>query len=174
MLNVQWPYRMFLKSLHLGLTLDVGCGIGRNLKNIGSNAVGVDTDETAVRIARERGFVAFTVPEFEKSEWARDGLFDSLLFAHVLEHLEKDVGSDIIKYYLRFLRKQGKVVLIVPQERGFKTDYTHKVFMDFTDLSEMFEIYKLKIIRKCSFPFPRFTGRFFKYNESIVIGQNIS
>lgn len=174
LLNLQWPYRLFLRTLHLGLTLDVGCGVGRNLKNLGSNTVGVDIDEAAVRIARNRGFVAYTVPDFEKSKWAREGSFDSLLFAHVLEHMRKDEARETIRFYLKYLRKQGRIVMIVPQERGFKADSTHKVFLDFTDLCEILEFVGIKAIHKCSFPFPRFTGKIFKYNESIVIGYNKS
>jgi SAM-dependent methyltransferase len=171
LLNVQWPYRMFLKSLHLGLTLDIGCGIGRNLKNLGSNVVGIDTDENAVRIARDRGFEALTVKEFERSKWARDGLFNSLLFSHVLEHMRRDTAEETVKYYLPFLRKQGNVVLVAPQERGFKSDPTHLTFMDFGQLVEIMVSLDVDIVRTCSFPFPRFTGRFFKYNEFVVIGR---
>jgi 2-polyprenyl-3-methyl-5-hydroxy-6-metoxy-1,4-benzoquinol methylase len=174
LLNVQWPYRAFLKSLHLGLTLDVGCGVGRNLKNLGSNVVGVDTDETAIRIAKERGFDAFTVPDFERSKWAREGLFDSLLFSHVLEHMEREAATETVKFYLPFLRKQGKVVLITPQERGFKADPTHKTFMRFADLVEIFEALKLTVERKHAFPFPHFAGRFFTYNEFVVTGRKLS
>jgi len=164
---------VFLASLDLGLTLDIGCGIGRNLKNI-CRVVGVDINNRAVQIAKENGLDAYTLQDFQESKWAREGLFDSLLFSHVLEHMDKNAAKETVKFYLPFLRKQGSVVLIAPQERGYRSDLAHLTFMDFEQLVEMLASLKVGIVRTCSFPFPRVTGRFFKYNEFVVIGRKCS
>jgi len=53
-LNVQAPYQWNLRRQQLGRTLDVGCGIGRNLETLAPGSVGVDHNEAAVQVARER------------------------------------------------------------------------------------------------------------------------
>ena len=169
LLNVQWPYRAFLRSLGLGLTLDVGCGVGRNLKTLGDKGVGVDPNETAVRLARQQGCQAFTPEDFRRSEWAVEGRFDSLLCAHVLEHLKRPDAIETLATWLPFLKPQGRLVLIVPQEKGFQADRTHLTFLDGEDLAQICESLQVRVVRKCSFPFPRFMGRFFTYNESVVL-----
>ncbi|MCP4245603.1 MAG: methyltransferase type 11, partial [bacterium] len=67
-LNVQAPYRWNLRRLGLGFTLDVGCGIGRNL--LALDGVGVDHNATAVAAARGRGLTAHTAEEFPATEFA--------------------------------------------------------------------------------------------------------
>ena len=48
--DVQAPYRRNLRKLDLGRTLDVGCGLGRNLMNL-ENGVGVDHNDDAGEFA---------------------------------------------------------------------------------------------------------------------------
>ncbi len=67
-LNVQAPYQWNLRRQQLGRTLDVGCGIGRNLETLAEGSVGVDHNASAVQVARERGVIALTVEEWEQSE----------------------------------------------------------------------------------------------------------
>jgi 2-polyprenyl-3-methyl-5-hydroxy-6-metoxy-1,4-benzoquinol methylase len=174
LLNVQWPYRAFLRSLDPGLTLDVGCGVGRNLETLGSQGVGVDTNETAVRLARQRGFRAFTVADFRESEWAREGSFDSLLFAHVLEHMTQAQATGVIKQWLPFLREQGRLILITPQEKGLAADATHVELMDFEVLGRLVKSVGATLVSTRSFPFPRCAGRFFKYNEFVVVARKMA
>jgi len=174
LLNVQWPYRVFLRSLDLGLTLDVGCGVGRNLKTLGCNGVGVDTNETAVGLARQQGFQAFTTEDFRKSKWATKGGFDSLLFAHVFEHMTRSEATETLRLWLPYLKIGGSTVLITPQEKGFKSDPTHVTFMDFDDLGVILQALKISVVGKYSFPFPRFAGRLFTYNEFVILGTKDS
>ena len=60
LLDVQAPYRWNLRRLGLGFTLDVGCGIGRNLLHLDRRGVGVDHNVASVEIARGRGCTAYT------------------------------------------------------------------------------------------------------------------
>src|SRR5664279_6607506 len=84
-LNVQAPYRWNVRSLRLGRTLDIGCGIGRNLHFLGASSVGVDHNADSVALARERGLEAYSTEEFAVSAPSPES-FDSLLVAHVVEH----------------------------------------------------------------------------------------
>lgn len=171
LLPTQAPYRWNLKRLQLGRVLDVGCGVGRNLQNCDPGSVGVDHNETSVATARARGLIAYTADEFEAdAELSRPGAFDSMLVAHVLEHLDLETCEQLLKSYLPSIRSGGKVVLITPQEAGYKSDPTHVRFVDFEGLRSYAERAGLKVDRSYSFPLPEAAGKVFKYNEYILVG----
>lgn len=167
--DVQAPYRWNLRRLGLGRTLDVGCGLGRNLKNLGEDAVGVDHNKQSVEHARSLGLTAFTVDEFEKSEHCASDRFDSLLLAHVLEHMPYDDMVSIMEQYLQYVRPSGKVVVICPQESGYRTDPTHIQWVDFEVIERLMDDVGLRPERQFSFPFARPVGKVFPYNEFCVV-----
>jgi 2-polyprenyl-3-methyl-5-hydroxy-6-metoxy-1,4-benzoquinol methylase len=178
LLDVQAPYRWHLRRLRLGRTLEIGCGIGRNLAHLtdGRNPapVGVDHNPTSVGLARERGFEAWTDTDFlggRAGAAATPGSFDALLAAHLVEHLPEEAGREVLGRYLPFLRPGGRVVLITPQEKGFPTDPTHVRFCGFAELSRLAGDLGLTVLRQYSFPFPRPAGRVFTYNEFVVIAR---
>lgn len=161
----QLPYRWNLRRLKLGRTLDVGCGIGRNLVAI--DGVGIDHNATSVAIACSGGLTAFTPQNFH----AEPASFDSLLFAHVLEHMAGKEAKKLIEQYLVYLKPGGKVVFLTPQEVGYRSDLTHVEFMDFAALRNLAVSLGLTVDRAYSFPFPRWAGRLFKYNEFVVTAR---
>lgn len=168
-LDVQAPYRWNLRRLDLGFTLDVGCGIGRNLVHLDRNGVGVDHNEHSVALARRRGCTAYTPEAFRASAEARPARFDSMLVAHVLEHMTLDEAKQLVGEYLGSVRPGGKVVLIAPQEAGYRSDPTHVEFMGFEALGEILGSHGLGHRRSYSFPFPRFAGAFFVHNEFVCV-----
>ena len=170
-LDVQAPYRFNLRRLALGRTLDVGCGIGRNLAHLGGNGVGIDHNASAVEGARRRGLTAFVPEEFVASEEAREASFDALLCAHVVEHMRLDEAIALIGSHLRYVRPGGRVVLIAPQDAGFRADPTHVEFMEFAKLHSLLEAHGVAPERSYSFPFPRFVGHLFPHNEFVVVGR---
>ena len=171
LLNVQAPYRWNLRRLHLGRTLDVGCGIGRNLLNLGPDSVGVDHNPDSVATARARGLRAYTVEEFLASEYAKLGAFDSMLVAHVVEHMSEADAKGVVGMYLDYLRPGGRVLFITPQERGFASDHTHVRFCGFEEVAALARDLGLTVERQYSFPFPRWMGKVFTYNEFNVLAR---
>jgi SAM-dependent methyltransferase len=165
LLNVQAPYQWNLRRQGLGKTLDVGCGIGRNLASLPPGSVGVDHNPKSVDVARERGFTAFTSKEFLSSPHAKAGSFDSMLLAHVIEHMSAYFGEQLVREYLPYVKGGGKVFFICPQERGYRSDATHERFTTNEDLAELARSVGLVPQRAASFPFPRLAGKFFTYNE---------
>jgi 2-polyprenyl-3-methyl-5-hydroxy-6-metoxy-1,4-benzoquinol methylase len=170
-LGVQAPYRWNVRRLELGRTLDVGCGLGRNLAHLGGAGVGVDHNAASIAVARERGLEAYTPEEFIAGPHAREGAFDSLLAAHVVEHMSEDDAVGLLRTYLPFVSKGGKVVLITPQERGYATDATHIRFCGFAEVAALCETLGLALERQYSFPFPRPAGRVFPYNEFVTLAR---
>lgn len=169
-LDVQRPYRKNIQKLQLGRTLEIGCGIGRLLENLPENSLGIDHNEHSINIAKSKGYSAVTTDEFKGNlrEYTKVR-FDSMLLAHVLEHMTTAEGTAIIKEYLPYI--DGKVVVICPQEKGFKSDETHINFLKHADIETILRDCGLKIVKSYSFPFPASVGKIFTYNETIVVGQ---
>jgi 2-polyprenyl-3-methyl-5-hydroxy-6-metoxy-1,4-benzoquinol methylase len=168
-LNVQAPYQRHLRKYDLGVTLDVGCGIGRNLPTLAPGSRGVDHNADSVQFAQARGLAACTVRDFEKERTYHLGRYDSILFAHVLEHMRRKDAVSIVWRYLPNLKPGGRVLFICPQMRGYKSDRTHVTYLSGDDLVEVAREAGLVPGRPTSFPFPAAAGRVFTYNETHLL-----
>ena len=171
--QVQLPYKIRIKKIVSGSTLDIGCGIGRILKWLPKNSIGVDHNADSVQYCKDNGLDAWTAQDFDVLFDSTEK-FDYLLFAHVLEHLKNEEQTILVKNYLKFLAPKGKVVIITPQIKGYKSDSTHLTFTDDVRIERILQDNGLEVISNKSFPFPKFFGRYFKYNEFQIIAQYIS
>jgi 2-polyprenyl-3-methyl-5-hydroxy-6-metoxy-1,4-benzoquinol methylase len=167
-LDVQRPYRWNLRRQELGRTLDVGCGIGRNLAALSADSLGVDHNAQSVELARRRGYQAVTVEQFT-AEPPAPGSFDSMLLAHVVEHMTVAEAEELVRFYLPYVRPGGRVMLICPQRRGFATDATHVHFFDLPALRRLARSLGLVVTREYSFPLPELAGGIFAYNEYCLL-----
>jgi 2-polyprenyl-3-methyl-5-hydroxy-6-metoxy-1,4-benzoquinol methylase len=163
-LPVQAPHRFNLRRRRLGRTLDVGCGLGRNLAVLDAGSVGVDHNVEAVRQARADGYEAYTVEEFASQQFA-EGSFTGLLVAHVIEHMPREQAVALLRDYLPYVAPGGRVFLICPQERGYASDPTHVQFTTGEDLVAIAREAGLEPGTPYSFPLPRWAGKAFLYNE---------
>jgi SAM-dependent methyltransferase len=166
-LGVQLPYCWNLRRIAHGLTLEVGCGTGRNLRHLRGRVVGVDPNLACVEEARSAGLEALSPQEFATRYSGPS--FDSLLFSHVLEHCLEEEGVELVKQYLPYLKPAGRVIFETPQEAGFRSDATHVNFVTDRNLSTLCSRLGLAVSRSYSFPFPRWVGRFFLFNEFVVV-----
>jgi SAM-dependent methyltransferase len=171
---VQAPYRKHLRGLQLGFVLDIGCGIGRTLAYCGGNGVGIDHNPASLELARAQGFEAYDVDEFWRTPRTEEASFDSLLFSHVLEHMESGAAAALVAKYAPLLRANGRVVCICPQEAGFRSDPSHITFCDFDTLQRIVHEAGLTVERTYSFPFPRIAGRLFHHNEFVLIARKLA
>lgn len=179
-LDVQRPYRWNLKRLKPGVTLDVGCGVGRHLANLSQGSVGIDFNEHSISKARSLGYEAYTPEDFQADEKYKDKqpAFDSILLSHVLEHLTLEQSHDVLSTYLPYLKEGGRAIVMCPQEKGYATPpkghakgEAHVTFLDSNDIQEILGNLGLGIERAYSFPFPRRMGKIFRYNETVVVGK---
>ena len=125
--------------------------------------------EEAVR----RGFNALTVETFNSMYSDKKRQFDTLLVSHVLEHMTKLEAANLISFYLPYLKQQGRIIVITPQEKGFSSDPTHVEFMNFDIVSEVLEQSDRAIVEKYSFPLPRFFGKLFTHNEFVIVATRL-
>jgi SAM-dependent methyltransferase len=171
LLDVQAPYRWNLRRLNPGFTIDIGCGLGRNLLHLNGNGVGIDHNRHAVEIARSRGLQAYTLEAFKESSFNRPASFDSMLLSHVAEHLAEAEVVELLREHLPLLKANGQVIIICPQDYGYRSDPTHVQFLDFGRLRNIAYQAGLMPIREYSFPFPRVFGHLFKYNEFVAVSR---
>ena len=171
LLGVQTLHRWSLRRLDPGFTLDVGCGIGRNLLHLRNQSVGVDVNDHCVRVARSRGVPAFTPEGLFASEYNRPGRFDSMLVAHVVEHMTEEEAVSVLRPYEPLVRAGGRIILIAPQEAGFRSDSTHIQFMDPAALARIAGRLEFRPERTSSFPLPRAAGSWFTYNEFVLVAR---
>lgn len=171
LLPVQAPYKAHLRTLKLGFVLDIGCGLGRNLLHLRGSGVGVDHNPQSIDTARAAGIEAYLADDFLDSKWSKGAEFDSLLLSHILEHMNVTSASDLVKTYLPYLRPKGRIVMLCPQSAGFASDPTHVTYFDSEQLINLAKSLGLLIDRSYSFPFPEWVGKYFKYNEFVVIAR---
>jgi len=130
-----------------GKLLDVGCGIGEFLQWY-PNSFGIDTNRFLVKYCKERGINCiygsiYKIP-FKKS------MFDTVLCSHLMEHLSKpDMAMKEIR---RVLKKAGKLIIIVPTEKGYKRDKTHVKFWDKENIGKLLEKHGFKIKKLTYYP----------------------
>ncbi|MFJ3922060.1 class I SAM-dependent methyltransferase [Streptomyces sp. NPDC090022] len=170
LLPTQAPYRWNLRRLKLGRVLDIGCGLGRNLLNCEPGSVGVDHNPHSVETCRERGLIAYTPEGLAAAPDCGPGSFDSLLCAHVLEHVDEETAHSLLLQYLPLVKPGGSVVMITPQEVGYRSDATHIRWVGFEELRAHAEKAGISFRRSFSFPFPRPVGKVFPYNEFVLVG----
>jgi len=168
LLDVQAPYRWNLRRLRPGSTLEIGCGVGRNLSHLRGAGVGVDHNPHSVEACRKAGLVAFTPEEFRRSPYAARR-FDSLLLSHVAEHMTFAEFVQLLREYVPLLGPEGRIIVESPQEAGFRSDPTHVEFFDLAKIRAAVEQVGFQPTREYSYPFARLVGRLFPYNEFVSV-----
>ena len=164
------PYMWHIRRIVREPALEVGCGIGRVLKFSPEKIEGVDHNPHAVAICRERGLKACDTEEFFSRPPQR---YKSIILSHVLEHMSLEAASEVLKSYLPSLEPGGSLILICPQERGYRSDETHEYFMDYSALESLCKDLGLKLSNQYSFPLPRWFGELYIYNEFVVIAEKV-
>ncbi len=168
-LNTQAPYRWHVRRIVEGEVLDVGCGVGRNLLHLDRNGVGVDSNPHSVAVSRDQGLTVYSTDEWSESPDAQPGRYDSMLIAHVLEHMPWETALSVTGDYLPYVKPGGRVVVIVPQSAGFRTDPTHVHLVTPSDLRTLADHHGLVVERIYSFPLIRLVGKIFRYNETVAL-----
>lgn len=142
-----------------GPAIDLGCGVGELLERLPAGSVGLEINEASVQHCRAKGLdVDFydgwaddwrlspvgeatrtcgAGPDLDDSVPSNgDGRFDTLIMSHVLEHLDDPV--DVLHRLLTAAGPLGlrQVLIVVPGLAGFRSQETHRTFVDREMLSD--------------------------------------
>jgi SAM-dependent methyltransferase len=141
-----------------GQVLEVGCGVGSNI-SWKPGAVGVDVSHFALAEARHRGLSVAAEMDAERLAIA-SGSIDTVLFAHVLEHLAQPRTA--LLEAARVLRPGGSVVITLPppQRRSELADQ-HLYCWGEMELANLLEISGFSVIhqQRLSFKLRRLLAR---------------
>ena len=178
LIPLQLPFKLNLKHLKPGKTLEIGCGLGRNLKVLDESSIGLDHNAISVAYCQSKGLPAYTLSQFEQDSSSLNliGSFDSLLLSHVLEHVDIENQVDLIKSYTSYLKPHSKIILITPQEKGYQSTESHITWTDFSRLNEIVGAAAPDFLpsKQYSFPFPRKFGKLFPYNEFVTSFERVA
>jgi hypothetical protein len=80
-----------------------------------------------------------------------------------------DDARRLLLDYLPLVKPGGRVIVIVSQPAGFKSDASHVQYLDPAGLAKLTDPLPIDIKRVFSFPFPAWVGRAFRYNETVAV-----
>ena len=157
-----------------GPTVDFGCGAGQLLAQLPAGSVGIEVNLHLIESLRRAGHRVVAARADMSDFELRDlppGEFQSLVIAHVLEHLPDPTSA--IQVLLAACRRIGicRVLVVVPGAKGFASDRTHKTFIDSTWLLRLpADIHGFARSPPRYFPGPwRWVGRFFVFHETKIV-----
>jgi Methyltransferase domain len=164
-------YLADIKKYCTGKTVDFGCGVGELLKTLPEGSKGFEINKVVVEFCKKSGLdVTHYSPETDNYEFRmfEKGTFETFTMNHVLEHLENTafvMGKIFESCYQAGITR---IVFTVPGHKGYKTDATHRTFvnMDFIKNNGLLnnKYYQLKIHKY--FPVNSETfSRYFTHNE---------
>jgi len=157
-------YKSIIKEFR-GKVLDVGCGLGEFLEAY-PNSSGIDVNPYCIKYCKQKG-LDVKLGKAEKIPF-KDKSFNGIFCLCVLEHLRKPELA--AKEMSRVLKQNGKLVLIVPTEKGFRHDKTHVKFWYKENAKELLERHGFKVKKMFYFPFSfKFLREIIFFNELRII-----
>ena len=159
----------FLRLIAGSEFLDVGCGIGIFLKYGSKKSLGLDVNPFNIDLInkskKERALLIKANGEFP----VRSESFKTIICDQVLEHIEDP--TTIIKEITRAVKKNGKIIIGLPMEKGFKSDSDHKKFYNINSIKQKFaNNSKVRYYFHFYFPIPfSFAGKYFSWQYIYIV-----
>lgn len=176
------PLRRIVKRLYLrnllphfsGPTIDLGCGAGQLLERLPAGSLGLETNPHLVLYLSGLGLDARRYDALADDcnlGLVDPGRYRHLVCAHVLEHFT-DPAQSLRKLAVACARLGvTDMTIVVPGERGFQSDPTHKTFVT----ADFIETHGLRGLGAFRFDSVRYfpgnhswLGRWFVYHECIL------
>lgn len=177
------PFRKLIKSFYVsrvlrhvkGSTIDLGCGAGQILERLPTGSLGIEVNPHLIEYLARRGLRAMPAAESQSGfnlKELRPNEFRTLVLSHVLEHFEN--AGQVLRNLLHDCADLGvsTVIIVVPGETGFRSDPTHKTFvnMDYLRSKQIFECEGFQLSHYSYFPGNlKFIGKLFVYHELMLV-----
>lgn len=167
--------RQILRDVAVGPCVDFGCGAGQLLERLPPGSVGLEVNPYLIESLRSAGRTVHQAKadmvDFELASLP-EGFFRSLVIAHVLEHVPDPMAA--LQILLTACQRLGikRVVVVVPGEKGFASDHTHKTFIDHDFLESRMPLpcSGFNLSSLTYFPGPwEWVGRYFVFHEMKVV-----
>lgn len=116
-----------------GRTIDLGCGAGQLLARLPGGSLGLEVNPFLVMALQRKGLHVAQYDPVVDDFALRDletNHFSTMVMAHVLEHFADP--ASILRKLFRSCARLGieRLVFVVPGVKGYKSDKTHKVFIN--------------------------------------------
>ena len=177
------PLRRLIKRLYIrnilrevsGPSVDFGCGAGQLLSQLPGGSIGLEINPFLVESLRKQGLNVVHY-DADRDRFSLAGLaedrYSTFIMAHVLEHFSD--AAAVLRTLLHSCRRLAvqRFILVLPGWKGYRSDPTHKTFVDRTYLLRegllSCEGYRLKHTRY--FPIDhQGVGNYFVFHELIVV-----
>lgn len=178
------PIRNFVKSRYInrvlqhvkGLAVDLGCGAGQILERLPSGSLGIEINPYLIEYLAHRGLRVLPSSSsptgFNLLQTLNQNEFGTLVLSHVIEHF--DNADQILRSLLNDCSVLGitTVILVVPGAAGFRSDPTHKTFVDIDYLQSngLLDFGGFYLSHHSYFPGNfSFIGNYFSYHELMLV-----
>jgi trans-aconitate methyltransferase len=155
-----------------GAIVDLGCGCGEFLaycKMKQRGARGIDSNTWFVDICSKRGLLAEN-GDIVTLAGQQPASFPNAICDNVLEHLTIEEIDAFFGRISTVLAERGLLVCVVPEERGYKSDPTHKTFVTLDLISKLLVRRPLTIKKNYRHPFNMpFVGKMLYLNMRVVV-----
>lgn len=164
-----------LRRLPLGPgVLDLCCGWGFYF-SINPRAKGIDGDAAAVSALRRAGFDVLLADVLAGLPWPAE-TFDVVVAHDVFEHFVlADLDLLTVEAH-RVLRTAGRLVIIVPNRKGYdygiRIEVGHKLFVTSDEVRDL-AAGRFSIEANYAEPLPRWLGRYFTHNKEVFVLRKI-
>ena len=156
------------------LIWDLGCGMGEFLsfcKIKHRTAKGIDSNPNFISLCKNKNFAA-ELDDVCHLKTIPENSVDNALIDNVLEHLTKTEINLFFDAFEKKASKNGLLVCIVPGEKGFEKDPTHKTYVNSDLLLSFIRNKRFKIIKQYNHPFSSDQiNKFFYLNMQVFVIQ---
>lgn len=151
---LQWFFfPKLVKQFTDGHILDLGFGTGgflRFLKSKNKTFSGIDSNPFLVEEISKQGF-AVTLDDITKLDTVVTPI-NNAITDNVLEHLDLNQIDSVFNALKQKMTTGGILVVIVPLEKGYQRDPTHKTFVNKEIMQQMCDKYNLRLKKRFYHP----------------------
>ncbi|MGE0567585.1 MAG: class I SAM-dependent methyltransferase [Bacteroidia bacterium] len=164
-------YPKIVKQFIPGPVMDLGFGTGAFLRYLSAKGYtfsGIDSNPHLVGMNKENG-LDVALDDVTKLETIDKPLTNAIC-DNVLEHLDMDQIDSFFNACKQKFIKNGILVVIVPDKKGYKRDPTHKTFVTKEIIQNFCKKQSISLIKDFCHPFnSRFIGRVLYLNMQVFV-----